>query len=413
MTRIVSITELPIVADSRALKMAATFARAGYQSLVVDRDGKMPRELADLPITFSSLHAPQPADAGSSAQGVSVPRRAIGRRRGATMQPLLDPIRLLVDRRRMNAIDGPKQAAKIPEADLYYVHGPTYSSAVQRRAAEIGAAIIYDVHDFYQLLRKEFDGGTFYNRHLIPIYRRREESLIAVSSAVVTVSGDLAGHLNREFGCEVAVIRNCHDSRLDASVVRPLRSRISPAPKSTLIVCPGHNRSSFRTDKMLEILRGLPGEYELAFIGKGWSDLCATAADAGLAGRIHDVGVVPAGEVVPLLRQSDLLWLPRRAPDPQNLVALPNGFFQALAAGRPVVFSSQLPECVRLAKGAARVHLADPDNVVETIAAIRAAAADVARPISGADGPQLDWENEEKTLLELVAAVLKSRRRPS
>jgi len=97
------------------------------------------------------------------------------------------------------------------------------------------------------------------------------------------------------------------------------------------------------------------------------AEVAERAAAPDLAGRVHVLGRVPAGDLAALLAEADAVAVPSRY-EGFGLPAL-----EALAAGRPTVVADagSLPEVV---DGAALV--VDPDDVAGWSAALRIAVDD-------------------------------------
>ena len=405
MKTIVSLTELPLAADSRTLKMAASFARAGFRSIVLDASG----DCCGMPSGVEVRQAPLArvvTEATQASQAIQAPRSRL--RLPSLVDPLLHPLRLLVEMKRMRDLDGSKQAGEIPGADLYYVHGPRFSGAIRERASRSGTPIIYDAHDYHHLLRKSVRGGGFHDWFLVPYHRAREAALVRSAAAMVTVSDGLADLLSSEFGRRPEVVRNCHDSRLDDCSVEPLRKRLALSADKVIVACVGHCKPGFAVETMLDVLARLPPTFVLVVLGKGWERLEADAAQRGLSGRLIWIPPVPPTHVVPLLASADVGWLPHRAINAQYRVALPNGFFQCISAGIPLVFSAQLPECVSAALAIGVGTPVDPDDVDGVANSLMSAAERRGKETASLKeaASRLSWRHEEDVLLKIVARTI-------
>jgi hypothetical protein len=155
---------------------------------------------------------------------------------------------------------------------------------------------------------------------------------------------------------------------------------------------------------MFEVLERLPTDVALVVIGKGWEESLQTAAARRLKDRFHWCPAVPATEVVPLLSTADIAWLPHRAVSEQYRAALPNGFFQSIAAGLPTIFSSQLPECVALSEMTGAGVPANPDDLASVCHVIMEL---VRKPRAKGNNEILTWAAEEKQLLPIVTRLLR------
>ena len=93
-----------------------------------------------------------------------------------------------------------------------------------------------------------------------------------------------------------------------------------------------------------------------------------------------------------------------------NRFILPNGFFQSLAAGLPLLYPD-LPELVRVIGDADIGEVIDPQDASSITGAIKRLLKDpeaLARrgKTAGRLGDEVSWEHEEKKLLALIREVL-------
>jgi glycosyltransferase involved in cell wall biosynthesis len=145
----------------------------------------------------------------------------------------------------------------------------------------------------------------------------------------------------------------------------------------------------------------------LAFVGGGY-DWCRELAERkGLTVRVHLVGTVAAPEVVPFIASADAALVVYHQHNANYANALPNGFFQSLAAGLPLVYSA-LPgmtaaaECQGL--GAA-IDPRSPGAIAEALHRVLfdplecRARREAARRFSA----NVNFEKEEKVLRQIVA----------
>ncbi len=135
MTRVVSITPVPVERDSRTFKHAASLARLGYESVVLEGapsglGGELPFELAS--VTRRPAAAPGPA--GSPSAAADRPRRSAAMR--AVRRALDLPITLGAQL-RWNL----RTHRALPPADLYYLHSYNQFLAVALKARRRGRAL--------------------------------------------------------------------------------------------------------------------------------------------------------------------------------------------------------------------------------------------------------------------------------
>jgi glycosyltransferase involved in cell wall biosynthesis len=380
LTTVVSVTPVAVQRDSRTYKIAASLARAGYRSIVVEAEAST---LRAAPFELRSVGA---RPNGLPPEGV---------RAWAKRVPWgYDAARAVRHLTRSNLPLLPR----LPPADLYYLHAPYQWPAVRWAAARHGAPIVYDAHDFYTVL---YDPPS-------PVVRWVEGRCIRDAAAVVTVSEGIGGLIEAEFGRRPAVLMNSHDPRLEQAPARGIREELGlPADAFCLVSSGGNPAATWTFTPLLEALAALPPHVHLLLLGGRGRGFLPEVARAGLTGRVHVADAVAPAEVVPFLRSADAFIVAYGAPSPNYVHSLPNRFFQAIAAGLPVLYPP-LPEMARLAEQHGLGLAVDPSSpasiraAVETLLGERAAFA--AR--LEAAGRALSWQTEEPALFGLIEAAL-------
>jgi glycosyltransferase involved in cell wall biosynthesis len=365
----VSITPTRVASDSRTYKIAASLARGGYRSIVVEGS---PSELHH-PMPFE-LRAAQPDPTANPSSRLRV-HRAVG----AARRDLVNVARA------------------VPPASLYYLHSfQPYPGVAWRRRRSRGA-LVYDAHDFYdEILEPGFGASS---------KRRLQRRVIDAATEFVVVSEGAADLYEDAYGRRPVVIRNAHDHRLDTSVARGLRETVGVPPEARLLVVVGNAKPTMASEQLIDAMALLPDTMHLAFVGKGHRARLADRIDGSLSARVHLVDPVEPTEVVPFIASADAACVPYRAIGLNARAALPNGFFQSVAAGLPLLVPGDALDLQRLAAGAGvTVDTSDPVSIAEGARQVlfdedvaTRCRADVARL-----GAELTWEREEVRLLELV-----------
>jgi glycosyltransferase involved in cell wall biosynthesis len=400
----VSLTPVALDADSRAYRAAITLAEAGYRSIVVE--GR--RSRARFWDGRIEVRSPDRAHAGL-VPGAALPpgrlRRAAASLRngglGVAGEAALYAGFRLQDWRRHCA--APRRA--IPPARLYYLHSFEMHRAVAPLAARLGARIVYDAHDFYRGIDPPATRPRFDREWLRPFLDRLEARLVAEAGAVVTVSEGVAALMHQTFGRRPMVVRNCHDGRLDRRGVADLRSRLGLGPSERLCVVVGNWKPGMVVAVAAAALACLPERFHLAFLGRGYEAVAASLPQDLLGRRLH-IGLAAApDEIVPAVRTADLGLVLYEPLSENYRQALPNGFFQIVAAGLPLVRAA-LPQIEAAIGGRAvgvRLERLDGDGLARAILrcercrAFRAEAAALAR--------ELSWENEAARLRAVLDPI--------
>jgi glycosyltransferase involved in cell wall biosynthesis len=390
-TTVVSVTPTALGADSRTLKQAASLARAGYRSIVVEglRSGE---SFAELGI---ELHCIESRERRSKNRyfGLGAVARFVWRE-------AIMPFRA------------------IPPGDLYVLHSYRFWPGVRLKCLIERKRYVYDAHDFYSKLEPA-DGSRLRARYLRnPTIAFLDRAAARHAVAMTTVSDGLAELYASSIGAQPIVLRNVHDRRLDRKESPSIREAIGLATDHCLVVVVGNRKPGMDLDALLSAIRALPETVHLAFVGKGYEPISTGLKDDPISRRVHCFTSVANRGVVPLIRGADIGALAYFPYTVNHVNALPNGFFQMIAAGLPLLFPP-LPEIQRLAaKHELGVEI-DPRSAASIVRAIQTLRGDAAlrRRCSlnaASAGAELAWENEEQQFLDLVAGALKpcSKRSP-
>ena len=374
----VSITPIPLEADSRTFRIACTLAEAGFRSVVVEGRSSV-RRFWDDTIEVISLAGPQTGASPGSALPEGRFRRlaaALRRGRGGTVGNaiLYAGFRTYDWRRHCRA---PRSV--LPAADLYYLHSFEMHRAIAPAARRNRARIVYDAHDFYRGVVPPEAQPSFDRQHLRPFYNGLEARLVTAADAVVTVSNGVAEEMARVFGRRPEVIRNCHDGRRDRTGAPDLRTLIGLTAADRLCVLVGNCKPGMAVDAAIEAISRLPGRYHLACVGRGYEEVQRRLPGGPLASRIHFGHVFDPDNLVPAIRSADVGLLLYRPYSTNYRHALPNGFFQLIAAGLPLV-RAPLAE-VEAIIGSRQVGVCVQDLLPETLSAAIETCAAAAAPM--------------------------------
>jgi len=410
---IVSVTPLPVRADSRTYKQAASFARFGYRSIVVEgspsgfASNELPFELVSLPPRESASSATRPRTSPSASSKRSA--------------------RLVDD-------DGPEQAtpsavlrfakhlriylrhyvrethAAIPPASLYWLHAFHQFPAVYWRSVIADVPFIYDAHDFYSQLEDRQNLTGYWRYWVAPLESTMERLCVSRAAGVVTVNEGVAQLMTTRFGCIPTVLRNAHDARLDKTVDRTIRDVVGLGNDEYLVVSVGNWKTGMAIEESLSALAMLPANTHLVFLGSGFPDYSETARKKGVAGRVHVLKPVLPSEVVPFIASANAAIVLYYERSLNNRYALPNRFFQPIAAGLPLLYPP-LPEIRRIADHYGIGILVDPRDPNAIAAALHSIRQEPDRLRSIKAGlmaarQELSWEREEQALKALVENLI-------
>lgn len=411
MKTIVSVTPLPVNADSRTLKIAASFSRFGYESVVVEGGySTFGRDILPFRLVSLGRHHEESGESNSDNVSSTSRRLTLGTAwRTAFEITWLPAILLFLPwigwylREYMV-----KALPLIPPASLYYMHSYLYFPAVYLAARRHGAGIIYDAHDFYSGIRDN-DKSKF-GSYMEFVFRTVEKLSISTSKATVTVCDGVAQLIEKRYGTRPFVIRNNHDPRLDRTLSKTIRDLLDLSSDIFLSLTIGTSKKGQSIDAVIASAKKLPEHVHFAFLGKGYKVHSDKVEAEGVANRFHFLGPVFPYDLVPFAASADvalILYYPR---SPNYQFALPNGFFQGIAAGLPTLYPD-LPEIRRLAERfnlGLMIDPTDPDSIAKAILLILREKGLRERMSKQAKNGalELSWEREEVALQRLIEVVI-------
>jgi glycosyltransferase involved in cell wall biosynthesis len=419
MKTIVSVTPTRLETDSRSFKIAASVARFGYTSILIE--GKRSKlDKRGLPFAVRSLE--DLLRRGNALPNGSVEESASHSGIGVAIKiwmttidsTLLFPFLFLLWYAYHYVL---LPLSQTPRASLYYLHGYALYPSVWILSKRYNAPIVYDAHDFYSGIKspEEIAALGFGRRWLMTFYRNLESRLVKNASAVVTVAERIAGLQERTFGRRPIVIRNSHDHRIDRNPPNTLRASLGLSRDHFLLVVVGNCKQGMAIREALDAMLELPDRVHLAFVGSFYEEHLGEIRRRMLDRRVHIVGPARPDELVPFIADADaslLLYYPRSA-NYRN--CLPNGFFQAIAAGLPL-FYPRLPE---IAEIAGRYEIGTPIDPLVPSSVSSAVTRLMNDPVRmGKYGrnlrtavQDLTWDREELVLKELISRALAQSKR--
>ena len=150
----------------------------------------------------------------------------------------------------------------------------------------------------------------------------------------------------------------------------------------------------------------LPERYHLAFVGRGYEAAIAALPQSLLGSRLHIGHSFPPDAIVPAIRSADIglvLYEPRST---NYRYALPNGFFQAVAAGLPLV-RAPLVEIERAIAGRAIGICLERLDAASLAAAVASCSeiSELLRTNAAGLARELSWRREAARLEVLIDRV--------
>lgn len=402
---IVSVTPIGIQADSRGFKIAASIARFGHRSIVVE-GCRSDLDRTRLPFELRSMGRLDVTDDEPLSQ-VRVIREGWNFARDSV--PLLPIFSFLLRNVQRNCQFLLRCTDK---ASLYYVHGVELFPAIFLLCMRYRAPLIYDAHDFYAGMHSQTEMGAsnFATRWIMSYHRHLESRLIKKASAVVTVSFGIARLMRETFHCNPIVVRNCHDLRLDQEPSTHLRQVLGLSRDQFILVAVGNAKEGAAIREAIDAVQELPARVHLAFLGRSFEPHMKSISSLHLEGRIHVVPPVKPYEVVPFIRSADasiILYYPKSV---NYMNSLPNRFFQPLAAELPLLYP-ELPEINAIAEKyqiGIPINPQDSRSISNAVMKLANDPSLVTRYRSNlrAAKDELSWEKEETILRNLISTIL-------
>lgn len=298
----------------------------------------------------------------------------------------------------------PSAAHKLRQTRARVYHGNDFVGLLMLALAGIWQRpVIYDSHE---LFFDRYPKGLFNYplKYLIWTLRPLEKILARRAVAVITISDSLADLLAKNLKvARPVVVRNAVDVR---EMTAPVA--IERQSGQRIVAHSGSLLGGRHLPELVMSLKYLPQDVSLALIGDGKlrNQLVELAKNSGGADRLLTIFPVTPFNISSTLAQTDVAVV-LTSPDYQ--IALPNKFFEAVAAGVPLV-GTALPEVKALIE---RYDLgtlcdpADPASIAEAVMRVLA-PENYNRYKNNALNArnELTWEGEEQKLIALYRSIL-------
>lgn len=430
--------------DSRILRQAETFSRAGHETVIVavhrgdvpaveDREGfqirrvpsqytwregfprligwparllgRRPLEIgAWKPSAMSGAQTSPAAPNGTagSARGrlVVLRRRALRAIRRTANQRILYPTRYRIIDRRIA-----REAIRF-HADLYWANDTMTIRPARVAARATGARSVYDAHEVI------WDAPT-----ISALQRRRwgavERTHIKDFDHRITVCDPIAHVMAQRYRIPAPiVVLNC--PRLEATLAAP-NAEGSPLnayrkPGERLILFHGSLSIHRGLEQLVDAMAILGAGYRLIVLGHGAfrTTLEARVADRGVTDQVTFLQSVPPAELPGWIAGADVGTIPYQRIGRNHEYSTPNKLFEYMHLGVPII-ANDLPEITRIMADAGGFGIttdcADPKAMASAIeelcgdedrrARMRAAALEAA--------PRYSWEAQEPLILQTLA----------
>jgi glycosyltransferase involved in cell wall biosynthesis len=244
---------------------------------------------------------------------------------------------------------------ELAPADVYHACGAlTIAAALAARDRHptgpvgIAARVVYDAID---------DVADSNETSLMPAMirrriRRRERAWARSADAVVTVNDALVARLGARYGrnAGILVVPNYPEPGVtDAEAANRLRKAAGVGPDERIVLFQGRLGPGLGLDAAAEAVLAVPhAVLVLMGFGRGMAASVARDRDPRFAGRHMTLPAVHPDELATWTGGADLMVIPLPPLSANQRDSTPNKFWEAIAAGVPVVVVSGLREMERL-----------------------------------------------------------------
>ncbi len=383
--KVLMLVATSVAADTRVLREARALAEAGHGVHIVGRsvptDWTPPAGITVSSVGTSSVFR---AEGGASLAGQRLPAwKRLAR------WALLPQHRESTFRRwRAGAVAD----AAGRDFDIVHAHDFTALAAGAELAAQRGVGYVYDSHEFWAGLPRQYRPTPLLDRQ----QRREEARLGGAAAAVITVGDGVTGGLRSRYGWRhITVVRNTFDPLVPAP-------GLPDAPTGLLYA------GLIARYRELDAVAAASHASPLPITLMGPSDGSWVAGfDPGAAtvlpsADLATVDAALASNGLALVTHSDR-WQNHR-------YALPNKLFHAVRVGVPVVATDvdELARTVR-AHGLGELYRpGDPDDLLRAISAAMARYGELKANVTAARG-ELSWATDAARLVGLYERLAEGR----
>lgn len=370
-----------VATDSRVLREARTLTGAGHDVHIIGKsvpEGFEP----DSGITVSSV-------------GTSSVFRAEGGQSlaGRTLSPPMKLARwALLPQHRRSAFgrwaDGAVEDARSREFDVVHAHDYTALEAAATLAAERGVPYVYDSHELWTGLPREYRPTPLQDRH----ERRTEGRLGGEAAAVITVGDGVAAALKEQYGWgHITVVRNTFP-------FNPERPDVPAEPEGFVYA---GRVAAFRELEPIAKASHLI-DLPITIVGPADETWLATfdpgRADVRPALPLDEASALMQANGISLVTHSDR-WVNHR-------LAQPNKLFHAVGLGLPVV-ATDTGELAKVVRAHDLGALYSPGDAISLAGAMRSVVHDFERYACNVEAAReaLSWNADAARLLAVYARL--------
>ena len=295
------------------------------------------------------------------------------------------------------------------QPEIIHAHDLPTFALIAPYCREHGIKLIYDSH--------ELERGRNAPRWSVErkrAYAQLEADHIKAADAVITVSRSIGKILMEAYEiAEPIIIPNC-PPKANIRPNQPLKNRLGLEEDHKVMLYLGSIQPGRGIDLLIEVLRKLPKEVHLAFIGypirtyeEDFKDLIESADD--LDERIHVLGRQPYADLIYEAYGADLGYNAIALTCESYENALPNKFFEYVFANIPVVSTHQA-DVVSLTKEYELGRIVADRDLEDLAKTINSMLLEDQKSLSPEKRDEFVeeycWENQNQKLIQLYEQLL-------
>lgn len=208
------------------------------------------------------------------------------------------------------------------EFDVLHCHDLDTLHSGVRLKKKRNTPLIFDAHEIFSYMIEED-----VSRIILNYAKRMERSLLRDVDHIITVNEALRKHYEERFEGNVTVVMNCPEQVLEEYE--------SPTSEEFTILYVGTLHKSRFVRELVDVVSSIEGVQLM--IG-GEKELYSEIENkSSKAENVQFLGTVPLENVIPLTKQSNVIFCMFDPASRINQVGSPNKIFEAMAMGRPVI----------------------------------------------------------------------------
>jgi glycogen synthase len=293
--------------------------------------------------------------------------------------------------------------------DLVIAHDVFTAPPAARLAKLSGAALAIDCHEYGRGQYLENPSWSNDGRHFAIAL---QDDYLARADAVTTVSDGIRDLLNAEQTLKRPAVTVRSMPMANIQPFRPTGDAIVVLYHGLL--CPGRG-----LEAAVESLRNWRPGFSLLLRGDGdagWiAQLRAIAARNGVSDRLRIEPAVAFDDIVPAANAADIGYFAQPDLSPQKRFTLPNKFFEYVMAGLALCVAD-LPEMAALVRRHDLGRLVPgqaPQDIADAVNGFTREDIDRYKRASIAAAQELNWQAEQRIMLDLFDEITPGRRAPT